>query len=144
MEVPEAASVEERTMVASTGQPGGNRGVAMSKDPLCGCDIQPFSQRTQHHAYTLDGGFEAVKWGVATGAEGGPAGLAAKGLDALSLAMRPIADEGMDVGISDLVLRTGRVGTSEAVRHNAFWCPTSALQLTPRLHHGRRWRYRVR
>jgi hypothetical protein len=144
MQVAKPAVVQGRAVLAGSGQPGGNRACAVPKDPHgCG-DTEPFGQRGQDCCDPLGLSFEAIERRVAAGREGRPAGLAAKGLDALSLAMRPIADEGMDVGISDLVLRTGRVGTSEAVRHNAFWCPTSALQLTPRLHHGRRWRYGLR
>jgi hypothetical protein len=38
----EDAVVECRTVLTRTGQPGGNRGMAMAKDPCRGCDIDPF------------------------------------------------------------------------------------------------------
>ena len=127
-------------MLAGPGQPGGDRALAMAKHPHSCGETQAFRERGQHLGDTIGRRFEALAWRVAAGRERRPTGLAAKGLDALPRTMDAVADEGMDVGIGDVVIRTGRVGTGEAVHRNAFWCPASALQLTPWLNHGRRWR----
>ena len=49
------------------------------------------------------------------GCERGAAGLAAKGLNPLGLAMFAISDEGMDVRLGDPEVRALLVGTSEAL-----------------------------
>ena len=51
--------------------------------------------------------------------EGGTAGRASKGLEALGLAMLAIADQGMDVRIGDPEVRAVLVGTSEPFRVDA-------------------------
>ncbi len=68
---------------------------------------------------------------MAAGGEGGPAGLAAQGLDALALAMRAIADERVNRGVRDAVVRAGAVWTSEAVGRDTFGCASPALEFTP-------------
>ncbi len=67
---------------------------------------------------------------------GGPP--TAKALDALALAMPPIADERMDVGISDAVIGTGVVRTGKAVCGDTFRSAASALELPPGAN-GCRW-----
>lgn len=101
MQAPEPAGVERHAMLARTGQPGRDRGVAMPEDAPRGGDVEAFRQRGQHRADARGGCLEPVERGVAAGAEGAAAGLAAEGLDALSLPVSPIADQRMDLRVRD-------------------------------------------
>jgi hypothetical protein len=66
--------------------------------------------------------------------------LAAKGLDALVLAMRPVTDEGMDLGVGDAMIEAGAIGAGKTVSHDAFGRTSSALEFSPRSNHRRRCR----
>jgi hypothetical protein len=136
MEMDEEALVQGVRMLASTRQPGGDGGVSVAEDPLCGRRVQPFGQRSQHHGNLLGEGFQAVQGRVAPGAEGGAAGLRVKRLDALSLAMLAISDQGMDGSVCDPEVQALLVGTSEAMRVYAFGNTPAAFDLTP----GAYWR----
>jgi len=63
--------------------------------------------------------------------EGGVASLAAKGLDALDMAMLAIANEGVDLGIGDPEVPALRVGTGVAFGVYPFGCSPSAFDLAP-------------
>ncbi len=69
-----------------------------------------------------------------SGTERGTAGLTAEGLDALVRAMLSITDEGMDLGIRDVIVRAPAVGTAEAVRSNPFGRAPAAFQFVPGAH----------
>ena len=62
---------------------------------------QPFSQGRQHHGDLLGGGFQPVQGRVMSSSERGAAGLTAKGLDPLDIAMFAIPDKGVDVSFGD-------------------------------------------
>jgi hypothetical protein len=59
------------------------------------------------------------------------AGLTAKRLDPLSMAMRAIPDQGVDVGISDPGVRASSVRASEALSVHPLRCASAAFDLTP-------------
>ena len=81
---------------------------------------------------------------MTAGRERRPARLTAKALDALVLAMCPIADEGMDVAVSDAVIGTGVVRTGKAVGGDTFRRTAPALELPPGVNCWRRWRWSLR
>jgi len=64
-------------------------------------------------------------------AESRAAGLAAEGLDAFGLPMRAITDQGVDLGIGDLIVGALAVGTGEPLRGNPLGSATTALHLAP-------------
>src|SRR5215467_8643170 len=78
---------------------------------------------------------------VAPGTEGGVAGLAAKRLDALGLAMLAIPDQSMNVGICDSGIRARSVGAGEAFGVHSFGSTSAAFDLAPGPHRRRRWLY---
>jgi hypothetical protein len=61
VEVLSDAVVECRTVFTSTPQPGGDRGMAVAKDPYRRCHIHPFRKRGQHLRNALGCGFDAVQ-----------------------------------------------------------------------------------
>ena len=67
------------------------------------------------------------------------AGLAAKRLDVLGLAMLAIPDQSMNVGIGDSVVLARSVGTSEARGVDPFGGASAAFHLAPGAHRCRRW-----
>ena len=71
--------------------------------------------------------------------ERGVAGLTAKGLDALGLAMLAIPDQRVDVSIGDAEVRALLVGTGEACGVHAFGGSPAAFDLAPGAHRQRRW-----
>src|SRR5437660_2315048 len=106
----------------------------IAEDPFGGGSIEPFDQCREHNSNLLRGGFQTIQGGVASGSESAVAGLTAKGLDALGLAVLANADKGMDVCIGDLVGRAPRVGTSESLSNNTFGCSSPAFHLAPGAH----------
>src|SRR5215469_9760692 len=84
-------------------------------------------------------GFQAVQRGVASGSERPMASLATERLDVLGLAVLAIADERMNVRISDPEVCTLWVGTSEALCVHALGCSPPALDLTPGTYRTRIW-----
>ncbi len=80
-------------MLASVGQPGGDGRLPVAEDPLGGGRIQPFGKGSQHHCDLVGGSFQTVQGGVTPSTKRGVAGLRAKGLDPLSMAMRAIPKE---------------------------------------------------
>src|SRR5262245_58315947 len=131
VELLEEVVVECRTVFTRTGQPGGDCGMAMAKDPYCRCDIHPFRKRGQHLRNALGCGFEPVQRCISARAEGRVAGLTAQGLDALRRSVNAIADQGVDLRIAVLEVGTGAVRTGEALRSNAFGPTAPAFPLTP-------------
>jgi hypothetical protein len=80
----------------------------------------PSESRRQHDSDLVRGGFQAVEGGSAPGTERRARGLRAKGLNLLGLAMLPIPDECVDVGIADAEGRARRVGTGVAFSIHAL------------------------
>jgi hypothetical protein len=115
LKMAEGALVQGLSVLASASQPGGDGGLPVAEDPLGGGSIQPFGERSQHHCYLVRGGFQTVQGGVVPSSEGGAAGLTAKGLDPLGMAMRAIANQGMDVSICDPSVRALVVGAGKAL-----------------------------
>ena len=66
---------------------------------------------------------------MAASTEGGAASLAAKGLDLLGTTMRAIADQGVDLSISDPEVRTLLIGAGVALGVHALWCSPAAFHL---------------
>jgi hypothetical protein len=93
LEVAEIVLVQGLCMLASARQPGDDGGLPVAEDPRSLRRVQPFSERSQHHCYLMRGGFQTVQGSVAPSSERGAAGLTAKGLDPLGMAMRAIPKE---------------------------------------------------
>ena len=110
--------------------------LSIAEDPFGGGSIQSFGQHREHHSDLLRGSFQTVEGSIAPGRERGTAGLAAKGLDPLGLAMRAISDEGMDVRISDPCVGALLVGTSEALSGYALGGSPTAFHLAPGTRHA--------
>ncbi len=134
----EAAVVEGLSVLANTGQPGGDGRLPVAEDPLGGGRVQPFGQRSEHPCDLMGRGFQMVERGMASGTERGVAGRASKGLDPLGLAMLPISDESMNVSVCNPEVLTLVVGTSKALGIYAFGSTSPAFHLTP----GAYWRRR--
>ncbi|MGZ3646386.1 MAG: hypothetical protein ACXVCM_21350 [Ktedonobacteraceae bacterium] len=81
-------------------------------------------------------GFQTIQGCVAPSTEGGMAGLTAKGLDALGLAMFAISNQCMNVSIDDAEIRALLIGTGEAVGVYPLRCSPAVFHLTP----GTYWR----
>jgi hypothetical protein len=60
VQVAEAALMEERCVLASASEPGGDGGLAVTEDPFSGGWVQPFCQRREHHGDLLRGSFQTV------------------------------------------------------------------------------------
>src|SRR5215469_6623686 len=68
---------------------------------------------------------------MSSSTEGGAASLTAQRLDPLGLAMLSIADQRMNVSISDAKVRALLIGTGEALRVYAFGSSAPAFDLAP-------------
>jgi len=87
----------------------------------------------------MRGGFQTVEGCVAPGSERAAAGLTAKGLDLLGMAMLAIPDEGMDVRIGDPEVGALLIGTGEAFGVYPLGCPSPAFDLAPGTHRQWHW-----
>ena len=134
LEMAEEALVQGVCVLASTGEPGGDGGLSEAEDPLGRGRVQPFGQRREHHGDLVGRGFQTIQGRVASGTEGGAAGLAAKGLDALGMAMLAIANQRMDVSVGDPEVQALLVGTGEALGVHPLGCSPAAFHLTPGTH----------
>ena len=93
--------MEDLSVPAGTSEPRSDGGLSIAEDPFGGGSIQTFGQRREHHCDVMGRGFQPVQGSVASGSERGVAGLAAKLLDALSLAMSAITNQSMNVSVCD-------------------------------------------
>jgi hypothetical protein len=85
----------------------------------------------------LGRGFQTIQRGVASRTERGSAGLRAKGLDALGLAMLAISDQRVDLSIGDPGVWALLVGTGETLGVYAFGSSSPAFHLAPGPHRKR-------
>jgi hypothetical protein len=115
LEMTEEALVQGLCVLACTSEPRRDGGLSKAKDPFGGGGIQSFGQRSEHYCDLMRRGFQAIQGCVASSTERGVAGLTAKGLDALGLAMFAIPNQGVDVSVCDPGVQALWVGTSEAV-----------------------------
>ena len=116
----------------------GDGRLAVAEDPLSGGRIQPTSRAPSVPRRPGTGGrFQTVQGGVASGSERHVAGLAAKRLDALGMAMRAIPDQGVDMSICDAGVGALLVGTGEALGVHSLGCSPAAFDLTPGAHRRR-------
>ena len=111
--------------------------MSVAEDPLGGGRVQPFGQRREHHGDLLRGRFQSVQGRVASRTEGGAAGLAAKGLDVLGLAMLAIPNQRVDLSIGDAEVGALRVGTGEAFGVDPLGRSPAAFDLAPGAHRRR-------
>jgi hypothetical protein len=116
---------------ACASEPRSDGGLTVAEDPFGSGSIQPTGSRREHHGNLLGGGFQTVEGGVAPGSESRVTGRASKGLDLLDLTMPAIANQRMDVSISDPEVRALPVGTSEAFGVYPLGCSPAAFHLTP-------------
>jgi len=131
--------MEELSVLASTGQPGSDRGLSIVEDPLSSGKVQSFSKGSQHHCDVMGRGFQPVQWDVASGCESGVTGLTAKGLNPFGLAMLAIANQRVDMRLNDSKVQALAVGTGKALGLHALWCSSAAFHLTPGTHRQWRW-----
>ncbi len=134
MEMAKPAVMQRRAVLASPRQPGGARALAMPEHAHGCSEREPFGQYTQDFCDSCGWRLEAIEGRITAGGEGRAAGLAAKGLDALALAMRAVADKGVALCIIDAAVEAGWVGTGEAVGGDTFRRAAPALQVAPRAH----------
>jgi hypothetical protein len=52
--------MEELSVLASTSQPGGDRGLPKAEDPFGGGRVEPFGESRQHHGDLLRGSFQTI------------------------------------------------------------------------------------
>jgi hypothetical protein len=93
LEVGKAALVQGLRVLASARQPVRDSSLSVAEDLFGGGSIQPKGLRRQHHCDVVRGGFQTIQGGVASGSESRVAGLTAKNLDALGMAMLAISEE---------------------------------------------------
>src|SRR5260221_7050231 len=124
-------------VLPSAREPGGDGSLTIPEDPFGSGRVQPFSERREHRGDVVRRGFQAIQGSVASGTEGGAAGLTAKGLDPLGLAMLAIPNQSVDVSICDPEVRALLVGTSEALGVHSLGCSPAAFHLAPGAHRRR-------
>ena len=134
LEVAEIVLVQGLSMLASARQPGGDSRLSVAEDPLGGGRVQPFGQRREHHGDLLRRGFQTVQGGVASSTEGGAAGLTAKRLDPLSLAMLAIPHQRVDVSISDPEVRALPGWDRRSPRSPCVWVLPAGFSSRARAH----------
>src|SRR5438105_5831458 len=122
MEVAEELLMQSLCVLASSGEPGGDGRLPVAEDAFSCGRIQPFSQGREHVGDLLGRGFQTIERRVAPGSEGGAAGLTAKGLDLLGLAMFAIANQRMNGSVCDAEGRALLVGTGEAFGIHSLGC----------------------
>ena len=133
------AFVQGLCMFPSTSQPGGDGRLSVVEDPFGSRRAGPFGQRREHDCDLLGGGFQTIQGSVTSSTERGAAGLTAKRLDALSMAMLAISNESMDSSVSDAKVRALRVGTGEPLSVYSLRCSSAAFDLAPGTYRSRRW-----
>ena len=143
-EVAEEALVQGLRVLPSAGQPGGDGGLTVAEDTFGRGSIQPFGECRQHHCDLVRGGFQTIQGSVASSTESGAAGLAAKRLDPLGMAMLAIPNQGMNVSICDAGVGALSVGTGKALCVHPLRCSPAAFHLMPGTHRSRRWPYNRR
>lgn len=82
-------------------------------------------------------GFQPIQGSVASGSISRVAGLTAKRLDALGMAMLAIPNQGMDMSIGDPKVQALLVGTGEALGVHPLGGSPAAFQFTPGSHQRR-------
>jgi hypothetical protein len=127
----EGALVQRLSVLPSASRPPGDGGLSVAEDSFSGGDIQSFGQRRQHNGDLLGRGFQTIQRGMAVCAERGAAGLAAKGLDALGMAMLAITNESMHVCVWYAEVGALLVGAGEVLGVYAFGCSSPAFDLAP-------------
>ena len=112
-------------------QPGNDGGLPVAEDLLSDGRVQPFGECRQHYCDLLRGRFQTVQGGMASGTESGAAGLTTKRLDALSMAMLTISNQGVNVRVCDVRVGALAVRTGETLRVHPLGCASAAFHLTP-------------
>src|SRR6266567_7784837 len=101
VEMEEEPLVQSVRVLTSTGRPGHDRGLSKAENPLGGGGVQPFGQSRQDQGDLVRRSFQTVQGRVASSTERGTAGLTAKLLDALGLAMPAISHQSVDSNVRD-------------------------------------------
>ena len=139
LEVAERVLVQPLSVRARTREPPRDGGLAVAKDSFGGGRVQPFGQRGEHQGDLVRGGFQPIQRSVASRAERGTAGLAAERLDAFSVPMLAIADEGVDLSIGIPEVLALLVGTGVPLGVDSLGCSPPAFDLAPGSHRSRCW-----
>ena len=113
-------------------EPSRDRGGAMAEHACRRRDIKPFSKRSEHFRNSVGCRFEAIEWRIATGTEGGLAGLTPEGLDAFSLAVHTVTYQSMDLRVGNLIVRARPVRAGKSLCGNPLGSAPTAFALAPR------------
>jgi hypothetical protein len=113
-------------------------GLAVAEDTLGSGRVQPKGSRRQHHSDLVRGGFQTVQGSVKSSTESGAAGLTAKRLDPLGMAMLAIPNQSVDVSICDAGVGALVVRTGKALCVDPLGCSPSAFHLAPGAYRRRR------
>ena len=127
----EEAIVQGVRMLASSGQPGADGRLSVTKDAFGGGCVQPFGQRSKNPGDLLGRGFQTVQGRVASRAERGAASLTAERLDPFGMAMLAIANERMNVCIGDAAGCALLIGTGEAFGVDSLGRVSATFDLAP-------------
>ncbi len=134
MQLDEEALMQGLCMFSRAREPGADGGLSVAEDSFGRRRVQSFGEGREYHGDEVREGFPAAQGRVAPGSERGTAGLAAKRLDVLGLAMRAIANQRMDVSVCDPEVQILLIGTGEACCMYALGCSPSAFHLSPGTH----------
>ena len=85
--------VEALSVFPSASQPRRDGGLTGAEDAFGGGNIQPFSQRSEHHGDVVRWGFQTVERGVASGSECRVTRRTSEGLDPLGAAMFAVSEK---------------------------------------------------
>src|SRR5262245_40986139 len=116
----QVAVMQRGTVLSSPCEPGGDAGMPIPEHAHRGRDIQSFRERAEHLRNAVRRRFEPIEWGMAADTESHPSHLATVRVVAFAAPMCPITDQGMDLRIGDVIVRTAAVGTGEPVRITSF------------------------
>ena len=141
MQVAEGSFVQALRMFACTREPTGNRGLPKAEDAFSRGGIQRLGQCRQHTCDLLGRRFQPVQRRVPSSTEGRAAGLTAKGLAKLGLAVLAITNERMDVCVCLAGVGALLVGAGEARGRDALGGSSPTFDLTPGLKSRRRWHH---
>ncbi len=134
LEVTEHVLVQAFSVPACTSEPGGDRRLTIAEDAFGRGSVQPFGQGRQHHGNLMRRGFQMVQRRITSRAERDVAGLAAEGLDPLSLPMLAIPDEGVDVSLGIPEVLALLVGTGVPFGVDSLGGSSPAFDLAPGPH----------
>src|SRR5512137_727479 len=116
-------------MQTGAGEPAADGGFRQLKDPGRSLDAKPFSDGVQDLGDLGGRCFETVEGGIPPGGELLVASLAVEILNGVVASVVPIADEGVDGGVGDLVIVAVGIWAGLAMGIDRLPATSSALAL---------------